>query len=281
MIWVVGAGGLLGSSLKKKAYLATTRQEADVSDLDSLWKIAKAHPEISHMINASAFSQVDLAEEQKEKAYQVNALGPKFLAEIAGEIGAKFVHISTDYVFDGKKEFPLTEEDETIPCNYYGWSKLEGEKGLFSILPQATVIRTSWIFGKGGKSFVARMIEQLMNEKELFLTNDQWGRATFVEDLAKAIFQMLDTPGLYHFAGEGVTTRYQFACAMKNEMERLKMPMKATQLFPVPGSHFICPAKRPKYSALATDKIEKIIGPIRPWKEGLQEFLEEICDAHT
>lgn len=278
-IWVIGAGGLLGSSLKKHATLATTKNEADIGDLECLWEVAKCHPKVTHMINASAFSQVDLAEEKREEAYRVNTLGPQYLAEVAKGIGAKLIHISTDYVFGGNLHRPLSEEDEVAPCNYYGLSKLEGEKGLLRILPEATILRTSWLFGQGGKSFVGRMMEQFEKEEELFLTDDQWGRATFVEDLVEAILKMLDQPGLYHFAGQGVTTRYQFACAMKEEMEALGMPMKIKKLNAVPGSHFVSPAKRPRYSALATEKIEGVIGPIRPWREGLRDFLKRRCHA--
>ena len=156
-IWVTGASGLLGSTIRPKAHLATDRHEVDIANLESVRSFARNHPGITHIINCAAFSLVDLAETKKEEAFFSNAIGPENLAILAKEIKAQLIHISTDYVFQGDLHRPLTEADETFPCSYYGYTKLEGERRAMNALPSCCVIRTSWIFGKGGKNFVAAL----------------------------------------------------------------------------------------------------------------------------
>ncbi|MDE3056200.1 MAG: dTDP-4-dehydrorhamnose reductase [Verrucomicrobiota bacterium] len=277
-VWVTGAGGLVGSSLRKRAHLATTHKEADVADLDALWRVVHKHPKITHIINAAAFTNVDLAEEREEEAFLVNAMGPKNLAVIAHDIGAKLVHISTDYVFGGKGASLLKEEDKTVPCNAYGRTKLQGEKELLRVLPSATIVRTSWLFGSGGRTFVTRMVEQMGKREKLLLTNDQWSRPTYVQDLVEALFHMLEVPGVFQFAGHGITTRYEFALAVREEMKKLGIPV-LSEIVPVPSSSFKDRAERPRYSAMDTHKIEAILGPIRPWHDGLRDFLRERIHA--
>ena len=271
MLWVTGKNGLLGSILAKKCELATGR-EVDISNLDQLRSFVQKHPGITHVINCAAYSLVDSAEKEKEDAFNGNAIGPFLLALITKEIGAKLIHISTDYVFDGKIGHPLKETDPTSPMNYYAKTKLEGEQRVLQMHPSSCVIRTSWIFGPGGKNFVAKLFDMLMTQDEIYLSDDQWGRPTYVHDLSDALLNMLDQTGVYHYANSGETTKYRFGCAMREEAIRLGFPVVCKRIIPVPSSHFASPCKRPAYSAFDTTKIESMV-KIRPWQESLREYL--------
>lgn len=279
-LWITGANGLLGSALKQKGDLATGRAEADIGDLDALRAFASEHRGITHIVNCAAFSLVDLSETERETALRVNALGPENLAVLAKEIGARLVHISTDYVFKGDLHRPLNEKDATAPCNYYGFTKLEGERRVARMLPSACIIRTSWIFGQGGKNFVAKLLELLQEKEEIRLTDDHWNCPTYAPDLADAILQMLDVPGLYQFANGGAATKYEFGLAMKEEAEAAGFPLTIKRIVPVPGSTFPSLAKRPVYSVFDTAKIEKKLkAPIRPWREALRDYLNLVSYA--
>ncbi len=271
MYWITGANGLLGSALQKvcKAALHTGR-EVDISDLGVLRKFAKEHPGIRYIINAAAYSLVDAAEKEREAAWKANAVGPGNLGQIANEIGAKFIHLSTDYVFPGNLMRPLSEVDVVAPCNYYGETKLEGERRALSL--GALVIRTSWLFGGGGKNFVAKILQMLQSEKEICLTENQWGRSTYAPDLVEAILQIKDMVGLFQFANRGVVSRYEFGVAMKEEALKLGYKIVNEKMVPVPASAFPTPCKRPVYSAFDTAKIEQHI-LVRHWKEALRDFL--------
>lgn len=270
MYWITGAKGLLGSTLSAKCKAALhSGREVDIADLISVRTFVKKHPEITYIINAAAYSQVDGAEEYRAEAYRANVIGPENLAHVAEEIGAKLIHISTDYVFPGDLKRPLTEQDPTRPCNYYGLTKLKGEQ---RVLASSLVIRTSWIFGHGGKNFVAKLLQMLQTQKEIRLTNDHWGRPTYAPDLADALLQMRDLKGLFHYANSGIATKYEFGLAMREEALLLGLPVVTESILPVPGSTFPSPCARPIYSAFDTSKIEQHV-TIRPWREGLREFL--------
>ena len=270
---MTGADGLLGSVARKHASYATGRREADVADLEALRSFVSRNPGITHIVNCAAFSLVDLAETHREEAHKANALGPENLGILAAEIGARILHISTDYVFPGTIFRPLKEEDPVQPCSYYGSTKLEGEQRLLKVNPDACIIRTSWIFGRGGKNFVAKLLEMMQQQEEIRLTNDYWNLPTYAEDLSEAILKMLDASGIYHFANSGAANKYEFGLAMKEEAEAAGYKIAANKILPVPGSTFPSPASRPVYSVFDTSKIEKVLGAIRPWREALREYL--------
>lgn len=275
LLWITGSKGLLGSALsaKCKAVLhIETGREVDIADREAVIAFMEKNPGITHIINCAAFSQVDAAEDCKTEAYRTNALGPENLAIVAKEVNAKLIHISTDYVFSGKERRLLTEKDPVGPCSYYGETKLIGEEKALE--HSACVIRTSWIFGSGGKNFVSKLLKMLQTQKEIRLTDDQWGRFTYAPDLAEAILQMLDRNGLYQFANAGVATKYEFGLAMREEAFLMRYPIMTEAIIPVPGSAFPAPCQRPTYSAFDTAKIEAII-PIRHWRQALRDFL---CD---
>jgi len=273
---VTGADGLLGSVLRKQATIVTRRSEADISDLDALRSFAVRNPGITHIINCAAFSLVDLAESEREEAFKANAAGPENLGILAAEIGARVVHISTDYVFSGNLRRPLKEEDPTEPSSHYGITKLEGERRLLKANPNACIIRTSWIFGRGGKNFIAKLFQMLLEKEELRLTNDHWNLPTYAPDLSDAILNMLDASGIYHYANRGVATKYEFGLALRDEAELAGFPIAAKRILAVPGSTFPTPALRPVYSVLDAKKIERKLGkPARPWREALREYVQE------
>ena len=275
-IWIVGALGLVGSALREAApsALATSRLDADIADIGSLSSFVEKHPGITHIVNCAAFSLVDASESRRSEAMQGNAEGPENLGIIAKGIGARLVHISTDYVFPGDLRRPLKETDPTAPPNFYGETKLEGERRLSAILPQACIIRTSSVFGKGGKNFLSKLLQIFQEKEEIFLNDDQWGRPTYAPDLAQGILRMLDVSGLYHFANAGAATKYTFGCAMKSLDEEAGIQVRTKKLAGTPGFAFPSLCKRPLYSVFDTSKIEQVLKtPIRPWQEALKEFL--------
>lgn len=270
-LWITGKNGLLGSALCPKADLSTGK-ELDISDYNALKAFATAHPGITHIVNCAAYSLVDQAEQEKEEAMKGNGIGPGNLARLAKEIDAKFVHISTDYIFDGQKGFPLKETDIPSPLNHYAITKLEGEKRALQENPSSCILRTSWVFGSGGKNFVAKLLELLQTQEQISLSDDQWGRPTYVMDLVEAISHLWDQSGIYHFANQGETNKYLFGCAMRELALEMGFPIRCKKIIGVPSHTFPSPCKRPTYSAFDTQKIEQSL-TIRPWQEGLKEFL--------
>ena len=274
-LWIPGANGLVGKALLKETdAIGTGHLDVDISDRSAVWSFVQRN-EITHIINCAAYSLVDLSETHRKEAFMANAVGPENLAWAAKKAGAQSVHISTDYVFAGDGKAPLKETDPVGPLSYYGLTKLEGEQRVLEMLPSATIVRTSWVFGEGGKNFVAKMMQLLREQKEIRLTCDQWGRPTYAPDLAKVLLQMFGRPGIYHFANAGVATKYTFGLAMKEEALRLGIPADA-QLIAAAGSSFPSPCKRPVYSAFDTAKIEQALqSKPRPWQTTLREFMED------
>ena len=219
MIWLIGNKGMLGSDVERillemrKDYIASD-MDVDITNIRELKKYVGAG-EIEWIINCAAYTPVDKAEDEPEMAFKVNAEGPLNLAKIAIEKGAKLIHISTDYVFDGEKESPYTEEDTPNPTGIYGKSKLEGEKIIKSLIQNYFILRTAWLYGKNGNNFVRTML-RLLNEKEVIkVVSDQWGSPTYTKDLADVILTIVgnkgDHYGIYHFTNEGKTNWYEFA----------------------------------------------------------------------
>lgn len=273
LIWVVGADGLLGKSIS--AEIRSTKYQADITSLSSLREFAKQYEGITHIVNASAYSLVDLAETNQLLAHQVNAIGPENLGRVANEIGAQVIHVSTDYVFPGSILKPLHEDDEVGPVNYYGKTKLEGEQRLLSIAPNSCVIRTSALFGKGGKSFITKLLQLFQEKEEIFLANDQINSPTFVEDLSACISQMLDKSGIYHFSNQGQATKFDFGHEIFTFAIERKISLKTKILHSVPSSTFPSACKRPMYSVFDTSKIQKTM-QIQDWKSALHRFLRSV-----
>ncbi|HSX13407.1 MAG TPA: dTDP-4-dehydrorhamnose reductase [Chlamydiales bacterium] len=273
LIWVIGADGLLGKTVPGD--IRSNKEQADITNIASLRSFAVKNPGITHLVNASAYSLVDLAETNRNVAFQVNALGPENLGRIANEIGAKVIHISTDYVFPGNIFRPLSEEDQTCPVNYYGETKLEGEQRLLSIAPHSCVIRTSALFGKGGKNFIAKLLQMFQEKEEIFLANDQVNSPTFANDLCDAIFHLLNHSGIYHFSNQGEATKFDFGQEIYQFAKSKGIKLKTKSIHSVPSSLFPSACKRPVYSVFDTGKMQKDFA-IRDWRSALHSFLESV-----
>jgi dTDP-4-dehydrorhamnose reductase len=281
-ILILGAYGLLGTILQQQLknnnieYLALGHSELDIVDLQAVKNcIEQSNP--THLINCSAYSQVDLAEYEKEQAYLVNAIGPQNLGIAARNKGIKVIHLSTDYVFDGEKKIPYEEEDECRPINYYGFSKWEGEKKLLKEFPDACIVRTSWLFGTGKKNFVVFILEQMRQHKLVQVAKDQVGSPTYCKDLAQAILSLLSHRGVIHFANTGILSRYQMALDIYSNAKELGIELACQEIAAVSAKEFACAAKRPSYSVLGTSKICGMLNkPPRSWQEVLKEYLDDV-----
>lgn len=284
-IWIAGASGMLGSHvqrlLKKKeiSFIANDYPEVDITDLDTVTSFVSSE-NISHIINCAAYTQVDQAEIEKEKAYKINAIGPYHLGIAAKKQGARVVHFSTDYVFDGKEHSPYTEEHYCTPLGVYGMSKLAGEIKLLEEHRQACVIRTSWLFGFPGKNFVQTMMRLMKEKEELQVVSDQVGRPTYCEDLAEAALMLLEEEGVYHFANSQETSWYTFATEIHRQMQENGFISVAKNITPILSYDYPTLAQRPMYSTLCTKKIEEHLGIIpRPWQEALKDYLTLLKQA--
>lgn len=255
-ILVTGANGQLGKCLKDAVeqnpiegyqFLFLTREDLDITQKELVETFFFSN-KIDFCINCAAYTAVDLAETEVELAFKVNSDAVKFLAEECKEHGATFIHISTDYVFDGTKETPYLPNDITNPINVYGKSKLEGEKWAIESNPKSIVIRTSWVYSQYGKNFYTTMLRLMQERDELNVVSDQIGKPTDANDLAKYILELIrandSNYGIRNFAGDEVMSWYKFAkkIAEKNAF--------STQINPIPTSAYPTPAKRPMWSVL-------------------------------
>lgn len=280
-IWVVGAQGLLGKALLKQCRargidaVGTSKQEADITCLETVCRRAEEIAP-SHIVNCAAYTNVDGAEAEYEQAWRVNALGAEHVALAARKVNARLIHISTDYVFDGMQEDAREEDETPCPVNAYGRSKWEGEQRV----GPALIVRTSWLFGSGGKSFLSSALSALKTKEEMRIVADQWGKMTYAPDLADGVLDLLDATGIYHFANAGVLSRYELTYALFEALRARGAPLLCKQVHPVSKEAFPLPAPRPTYSILSTDKYARVTGKEpRGWKEALAAFLDEVPDA--
>ncbi|HET7898892.1 MAG TPA: dTDP-4-dehydrorhamnose reductase, partial [Flavisolibacter sp.] len=235
---------------------------------------ALLHPQ--YVINCAAYTAVDKAETEKEQALAVNSTGVGLLARAAKKYGAKFLHVSTDYVFDGNSEAPLKEDAAVAPVNFYGETKLQGEQQAETENPDAIIIRTSWVYSAYGKNFIKTMLRLMADRESVGVVDDQWGSPTYAADLAEAIMQIIESrkwqPGIYHFSNEGVISWAQLA----EEIRRLSNSHCRVNF--IPTEQYPTPAKRPRYSVLDKTKIATAYGvSLRPWQVSLQVCLKKIA----
>ena len=230
--------------------------------------VARERPE--WIVNCAAYTQVDRAEAEPEAAQRVNAVGAANLARAARATGARLLHISTDYVFDGRATRPYREDDPVGPLNVYGRTKLAGEQAVRDILPQAhLIVRTQWLFGEGGPNFVATILRLARERPELKVVNDQHGRPTYAADLAVALWTLIarDARGTVHCANEGAATWFDVAKAA------IEIAGLHTTVVPCSTADMPRPARRPPYSVLDCTRYEGIVGsPLRPWQAALKQL---------
>lgn len=282
-VWIIGSEGMLGSTFHR--YLSerdvtlfcSSRDEVDITDLASIKSFAQKHtPQI--WINCSGYTQVDLAEDEIEKAYSVNSLGVENLALSAKELAAKghevkIIHFSTDYVFDGTANRPYKEVDSPSPLSIYGKSKLEGERKLAQIYPNYLIFRLSWLFGSGGHNFVKTILSLLQKQEVLHVVDDQIGRPTYCQDVVESAWSLYDQTGLFHLCNQEAVSWHGFAQEIAHQAQQMGAQLKAQLIEPISTSQFQRKAKRPSYSILDTEKIESFGVYLRPWHEALSDCL--------
>ncbi|MEA1850982.1 MULTISPECIES: dTDP-4-dehydrorhamnose reductase [Chryseobacterium] len=279
-ILVVGGNGQLGNCIRKIApdfeldyeFVFTDSQILDITDEDQVNSFFYDNkPEFC--INASAFTAVDLAEKEKEKAFAVNAQGVAYLAHACKEYNTVLIHVSTDYVFDGETNLCYSEDDFTNPIGVYGESKLKGEELALEANPKTIILRTSWLYSEFNKNFVKTMLHLFSQKEELGIVADQFGQPTNANDLAEAIMNIIETPqksyGIFHFSNYPETTWFEFAQKIAElSKSSVKLNALSTEQYPTP-------AKRPKRSTMCLDKIEEVY-KIEPkhWENSLEECLD-------
>ena len=279
---VTGAKGQLGSELQSLSneynynFYFTDRESLDITDISKVQNFIEEN-KINCIINAAAYTAVDKAEDDAENADTINHLAIKNLAKIAKEKSLKLIHISTDYVFDGKNYKPYTEDDATNPNGIYGVTKLAGEKAMQEINPQnSIIIRTSWVYSSFGANFVKTMLRLGKERDSLGVIFDQVGTPTYAKDLAEAILDILpkvknEKVEIYNYSNEGVLSWYDFA------KEIMKMAKIECTVNPIETKEYPTPAKRPHFSLLNKSKVKEEFAIIIPyWKDSLDACLRKL-----
>lgn len=274
-ILVTGAAGMLGQDVvtefqsRKYRVIAKDHLSLDITNLKHVYQVIDDYkPAI--VVNCAAYTNVDGAESEPQRAYLINGLGPRNLALACKKCDAVLVQISTDYVFDGSQNCPYGVYDLTNPLNVYGASKLWGERAVQEILKSVYLIRTSWLFGLGGKNFVDTMIGLGQSKKSIKVVDDQFGCPTFTEDLARAVVDLVQTRcyGTYHITNQNPTTWLKFAETIFKKCNNL------IKLIPCKTEKMDRPAQRPGFSVLDPFPLKETIGYLLPsWDDALSRYL--------
>ncbi|HEY9641868.1 MAG TPA: dTDP-4-dehydrorhamnose reductase [Coleofasciculaceae cyanobacterium] len=299
-ILLIGGAGQVGQELQKTlAPLArvtsVSRAGLDLTQTDQIRQVIQtAQPDL--IVNAAAYTAVDKAETELDLAKAINAEAPTIMAEAAQQVGASLIHISTDYVFDGCKNTPYTEQDQPNPIGAYGRSKLLGETGIQQVGDRHSsfryaILRTAWVYGAQGKgNFVKTMLRLGADRDVVKVVADQVGTPTWSAHIAQAIAvlaphfgasapesETIAPSGIYHFTNSGITSWYDFAVAIFEEAEALGFPLQLKQVIPITTQEYPTPTQRPAYSALACQKISAILSsPPLQWRQSLRQMLSEL-----
>lgn len=291
-ILLTGIAGQLGGELQQTLaplgeVMGVDRHKLDLTQPDKIRQvIGEFKPNV--IVNAAAYTAVDKAETETELANAINGTAPTIMAEAAQQLGAALIHVSTDYIFDGKKNTPYTEDDKPDPINAYGQSKLLGEEGVLKYCDRALILRTAWVYGAQGKgNFVKTMLRLGAERDELRVVVDQVGTPTWTGDLASAIARLVQSlksdtlTGIYHFTNSGAISWYDFAVAIFEEAQQIGFPLQVKQVLPITTAEYPTAAARPAYSVLSTQKISNVLGNHPPhWRTGLRRMLKQLYDQH-
>ncbi len=286
-IFVTGSKGQLGSELRKIAkscndllFDFTDIDELDLCDAQSVMDyVISSGPK--YIVNCAAYTAVDRAEDEPSKCFQVNRDAVENLAKAAVAVKAKFIHVSTDYVFDGKADKPYTEDDKVCPDSVYGNSKLEGERILQSTCENYVILRTAWLYSAYGSNFVKTILRKSQELPRLNIVSDQFGSPTYARDLADAIMTIIKSaekgkfvPGIFNYSNEGIISWFDLA------VETIKLGnIKRCEILPIPSSAYPAKAKRPSWSVLDKTKIKNIYGINVPqWEDSLAECISLLND---
>jgi dTDP-4-dehydrorhamnose reductase len=285
-ILVTGANGQLGREINVIAthhtgyhFLFAAKDDLPIEKKEGIELFFEKN-RIDYCINCAAYTAVDKAESEKEKAFLINARSVEGLAEICKFHKAKLIHISTDYVYDGSNRLPLKETDAVGPVNVYGLSKLQGEELALKQNPSTLIIRTSWVYSSFGNNFVKTMLRLFKERDEINVVADQYGCPTYAADLANVIMSLIgkmkegnDFSGIINYSNEGVTTWYEFAEEIKN------ISNSNCKINPIPTSSYHTAAQRPLYSVLDTSKIKGVLDLEIPfWKDSLKKCMVHLAE---
>ena len=292
-ILLTGLNGQVGQELQRTLaplgeVIGVGRETMDLAQATSIRQaISEARPDV--IVNAAAYTAVDKAETETELAHSINGIAPQIMAEEAQRLRAALFHISTDYVFDGRKNTPYLEDDAPNPIGAYGKSKLVGEEGIRKTCDRYIILRTAWVYGTYGKSnFVKTMLRLFASRDEVRVVADQVGTPTWASDIASAIATLLpqlcpeqpqESPltGIYNFTNSGMSSWYDFAIAIFEEAKQLGFPLKVQRIVPITTSEYPTPALRPAYSVLSGKKVSAALGTYPPyWRDGLRQMLGEL-----
>ncbi len=279
-ILVTGANGQLGNEMRELSknssfsFTFTDVAELDITNIDAIDALF-LQTKFDFVINCAAYTNVNKAESEEDIALKINAIAPENLAKISNRYNCKFIHISTDYVFDGSHCQPYVESDEVCPQSAYGRTKLKGEQLAMQANSNTIIIRTAWLYSTFGNNFVKTMMKYGQEKDTLTVVFDQIGSPTYAADLAQAIYSIIDTetfvPGIYHFSNEGVCSWYDFT------KEILQLANIQCDVQPIESKDFPSPAKRPFYSVLNKQKIKETYKITIPyWKDSLAKCIQKL-----
>lgn len=286
-VLVTGAGGQLGNTLTEMLapfyeVIGLNRDALDITDVSKVTTMINQNKP-AFVINAAAYTAVDKAENDSEQAHKINKVGPENLAKVCQTNGIPLIHISTDYVFNGEKKTPYTEDDCPQPINVYGDSKWQGEEAVRSIATKSIILRVSWVFGLHGNNFV-KTIQRLSRErKSLKIVNDQQGCPTATENISKVLLQILDkikSPGFesygtYHYCDSPATNWHAFAEAIIHETKQYES-LAIEHILPIPTADYPTPAKRQKNSQMDCSKIREKLGIEQySWQSALKNLIKD------
>jgi dTDP-4-dehydrorhamnose reductase len=281
MIWLIGNKGMLGTQLASALAAAglpavCTDREVDILDPAALNAFA-AGKDIRWLVNCAAYTAVDKAEEEEALALRLNAEGPANLAALAHSLGARLLHLSTDYVFSGSATEPYSEDTPVSPAGAYGRTKAEGERRVMAAAPDSVILRTAWLYGRHGPNFVYTMLRLMKERSTLGVVADQHGTPTNAADLSAAIVCMITLPqlpaGIYHYTNAGATTWYDFAREIYRLGRLYGLLERDCTINPLTTAEYPTKAARPAYSVLSKDKIQALGVQVPAWEESLAGFV--------
>jgi dTDP-4-dehydrorhamnose reductase len=285
MVWLIGNKGLLGSEVEKqlqknKIEYISSDFEVDITNIKELTELVK-NKNLTWAVNCAAYTQVDLAEKEKEIAMKINFTGVSNIVDVAKLYKIKIIHISTDYIFDGLKNEPYKEDDKPNPLNYYGFTKLKSEEYIIKNYAKYFIIRSSWLYGKNGKNFPLTMINLFKKNNEINVVSDQVGCPTYSKDLAGFIIFLIKNNvinyGLYHYSNEGYTDWYNFALKIHELSLINNIIDKNVKILPILSKNYFTIAERPAYSVLSKEKIKSVFNiTVRNWSNALEDFIKEL-----
>lgn len=278
-ILITGKNGQLGNEIQVLAknypdiqFIYTDVEELDITNEESVSMFFDEYKPMA-CINAAAYTAVDKSETDRDLCMKINATAVGYLAANCQKIGSTFIHVSTDYVFDGNADSPYQENYPVNPVNYYGQTKLRGEQEAMEKNPSSIIIRTSWVYSFFGNNFVKTMLRLMKERESISVVGDQYGSPTYAADLAEVILQIATkpnkSPGIYHYSNEGNISWFDFAVAIRDNAGL------SCEVQNIDTASYPTPAKRPHYSVMSKEKIVSTFGiSLKPWKDSLQKCMD-------